>query len=144
MFHKKLLALIGGAMALALLSAQPALAQHVPHDPAGQDDTSDRASGNVRGDRVLPGRMGDGARERRNRRDRERDQEQAERAPAAATPEENKAAAQALLTGAGVSCQVTEATLLGVTAEQHSTYEAVCAEGPGYLAVGSTPPQTFN
>lgn len=139
MFHKKLLALIGGAMALALLSAQPALAQD---DPRG-DDTSDRASGNVRGDRVLPGRMSDGARERRDRRNRGRDQERAEPAPAA-TPEENKAAAQALLSGAGVSCQVTEATLLGVTAEQHSTYEAICAEGPGFLAVASTPPQTFN
>ncbi|MDI6624017.1 MAG: hypothetical protein QME55_04740 [Brevundimonas sp.] len=136
MFHKKLLALIGGAMALTILSAQPVLAQ----DP-GNDETSDRASGNVRGDRVLPGRMSDGARERRDRRNR--DQEQAE-APPAATPEENKAAAQAVLTAAGVSCQVAEATLLGVTAEQHSTYEAVCAEGPGYLAVSSTPPQTFN
>lgn len=143
MFHKKLLALIGGVMALALLSAQPALAQNVPHDPAGNDDTSDRASGNVRGDRVLPGRMSDGARDRRDRRNREREQEEAA-AKAAATPEENRAAAQAVLTAAGVSCQVSEATLLGVTAEQHSTYEAVCAEGPGYLAVNSTPPQTFN
>ena len=143
MFHKKLHALIGGAMALALLSAQPALAQNVPHDPTGNDDTSDRASGNVRGDRVLPGRMSDGARDRRDRRNRDRNQDQAGAAPAA-TPEENKAAAQALLTAAGVGCQVSEATLLGVTAEQHSTYEAICAEGPGYLAVNSTPPQTFN
>jgi hypothetical protein len=142
-FHKKLHALIGGAMALALLSAQPALAQSVPHDPGGNDDTSDRASGNVRGDRVLPGRMSDGARERRDRRNRDRNGQEAEAAPAA-TPEENKAAAQAVLTAAGVSCQVSEATLLGVTAEQHSTYEAICAEGPGYLAVSSTPPQTFN
>ena len=142
MFHKKLIALAGGAMALALLSAQPALAQVAPHDPRGNDDTSDRTSGVIRGDRVLPGRMGDGARERRDRR-RDRDQQQEEAAPAA-TPEENRAAAQAVLTAAGVSCQVTEASLLGVTAEQHSTYEAVCAEGPGFLAVSSTPPQTFN
>ena len=143
MFHKKLLALIGGVMALALLSAQPALAQNVPHDPGGNDDTSDRTSGNVRGDRVIPGRMSDGARERRDRRNRDREQQQAE-PQAAATPEENRAAAQAVLTAAGVTCQVSEATLLGVTAEQHSTFEAVCAEGPGYLAVNSTPPQTFN
>jgi len=140
--QKKLLALVGGAMALALLSAQPALAQVAPNDPRG-DDVSDRASGNIRGDRVLPGRMSDGARERRDRR-RDRDQEQTPEAAAAATPEENKAAAQAVLTAAGVNCVVSEASLLGVTAEQHSTYEAVCTEGPGYLAVSSTPPQTFN
>ena len=142
MFQKKLLGLIGGVMALALLAGQPAFAQNVPHDPTGNDDTSDRASGSLRGDRVQPGRVADGARERRDRRDREREQQ---RAPAAApTPEENKAAAQGLLTAAGATCQVSEAALLGVTAEQHSTYEVVCADGPGYLAVGSTPPQTFN
>ncbi len=139
MFHKKLLAMIGGVMALALLSAQPVMAQEDRRD----SETSDRASGNVRGDRVLPGRMSDGARERRDRRNQEREQQEAATRPAA-TPEENRAAAQAVLTAAGVSCQVSEATLLGVTAEQHSTYEAVCAEGPGYLAVSSTPPQAFN
>ena len=139
MFHKKLLALIGGVMALALLSAQPVLAQEDRRDA----ETSDRASGNVRGDRVLPGRMSDGARERRDRRNQEREQEEAAE-KAAATPEENRAAAQAVLTAAGVTCQDSEATLLGDTAEQHSTYEAICAEGPGYLAVSSTPPQTFN
>lgn len=140
MFHKKLLALTGGLMALALVSAQPAWAQDAPE--ARVDDRSDQASGNIRGDRVLPGRMTDGARERRERRNGDRGQ--AAEAPPAATPEETKAAAQALLTTAGVGCQVSEATLLGVTAEQHSTYEAVCAEGPGYLAISSTPPQTFN
>lgn len=143
MFHKKLLALVGGAMALALLSAQPTLAQVAPHDPRGTGDTSDRASGAIRGDRVLPGRLSDGARERRERR-RGREEQQNTQQATAATPEENKAAAQALLTAAGVSCEVSEAALLGVTVEQHSTYEAVCSEGPGYLAVSSTPPQTFN
>lgn len=140
MFHKKLLALMGALMAVSLLSAAPALAQ----EPGTRDnETSDRASGNVRGDRVMPGRMSDGARERRDRRNREREQEEAA-AKVAATPEENRAAAQALMTAAGVSCQVSEAIMLGVTAEQQFTYEAVCAEGPGYLAVSSTPPQTFN
>jgi hypothetical protein len=136
-FHKKLLALIGGAMALALLSAQPAFAQDQ------NNEQSDRASGAINGDRVLPGRLSDGARERRSRRERERDQDQPKQA-AAATPEENKAAAQALLTTAGITCQVSEAALLGTTAEMQSTYEATCAAGPGYLVVASTPPQTFN
>ena len=136
MFHKKLLALTGALLAVSLLSAQPVFAQ----EPGTRDtETSDRASGNVRGDRVLPGRMGDGARERRNR-----NQPQAEAAPAA-TPEENKAAAQALLTAAGIDCQVDSAVFLGTTTtDQQTTYEAVCARGPGYLAVASTPPQTFN
>ncbi|MBW8304511.1 MAG: hypothetical protein K0M78_11350, partial [Brevundimonas sp.] len=134
MFYKKLHALIGGAMALALLSSQPALAQDVAQNSAGYDNPSDRVSGNI---------PGDGARERRDRRNRDRNQERSNAAPAA-SPEENKAAAQALLTAAGVSCQVSEATLLGVTAEQQATYEATCIEGPGYLAVSSTPPLTFN
>lgn len=139
MFHKTLLALISGAMALALFSAQPAQAQDTPPD-VGRT-ASDDASGAIRGERVLPGRIG-GDRNARNRR-RDRQQEQQER-PAAPTPEEIKAATQAMLTAAGVNCQVSDAAILGVTAEQQTTYEAVCASGPGYLAVGSTPPQTFN
>lgn len=131
MFHKQLLALIGGAMALALLT-QPVLAQDVP-SPDGSNEA---------GERVLPGRVGGDRNDRR--RERGRTNQRRERAPASPTPEENRAAAQALLTAAGVGCQVTEATLLGVTAEQHSTYEAACVEGPGFLAVASTPPQTFN
>ncbi|MBX9460299.1 MAG: hypothetical protein KL785_03520 [Brevundimonas sp.] len=138
MFQKKLLALIGGVMALALLSAQPGLAQ----DDRRATEESDRASGNVRGEVASSGRIDNGVRERQERRGRERGR-QAEPG-AAATPEENKAAAQALLTAAGASCQVSEAILLGVTTEQHSTYEAICAEGPGYLTVSSTPPQAFN
>lgn len=132
-----MLALIGGAMALALLSAQPVLAQDNP----GDTEASGRAD--VRGGRILSDRLSDSAREHQDRRDREPGQRSAE-PKAAATPEENRAAAQALLTAAGANCQVTEATLLGVTAEQHSTYEAVCAEGPGYIAVSSTSPQIFN
>ncbi len=136
-FHKKLLALTGALLALTVLSAQPALAQEAG---ATTSEASDSASGAVRGDRVLPGRTSDGARERRDRRNRS---QQRNRAPVA-TPEENKAAAQALLTAAGVGCQVSEASLLGVTPEQHSTYEVICSEGPGYLAVSSTPPQAFS
>lgn len=140
MFHKNFLALAGGAVALALIATQPAFAQDGPQDPRS-DTPSDRASGSVRGERVLPGRVGDGARDRRERR---RNRDQQEQQPAPATPEENKAAAQALLTAAGVSCQISEAAFLGTTAEQHATYEVVCADGPGFLAVASTPPQTFN
>lgn len=138
MFHKKLLALIGGAMALALLSAQPVLAQDAPPDEGRT--ASDEATGSIRGERVLPGRIGGDRRDRNRQRERPaRNQERP-----AATPEENKTAAQTLLTAAGVGCQVSEAILLGTTAEQQATYEATCAAGPGFLVVASTPPQTFN
>ncbi len=61
-------------------------------------------------------------------------------APAAATPEQNIAAAQALATAASASCQVSEATLLGVNAEGNTAYEAACGSGPGYVFIGTTPP----
>ncbi len=125
-FHKTLLTLVGGAMALTLLSAQPAFAQEAGENrpgTTGQAGEPDRSDGNDRG---------------------ARNSRQARRAAAAPTAEENKVAAQAMLTSAAIDCRVSEATLLGVTAEQHSTYETICAEGPGYLVVGSTPPQAFN
>lgn len=136
MFRSKITALIGCAF---LLSAAPAFAQDVPQ---AQRDESDRASGNIRGDRVLPGRVGDGARERSNQRTR-RDQ-QRPAAVAAATPEEIKAAAQAQAIAAGLTCQVTEASNPGVTAEQVKIYETACATGPGYILIASTPPQSFD
>ncbi|HST91990.1 MAG TPA: hypothetical protein VLJ13_07300 [Brevundimonas sp.] len=140
MFHRKLLALTGGAVALALLAVQPALAQ-VPESP-GVRTGSEEASGSIRGERVLPGRIG-GQRDRAPRTNQQRPAP-APAAPPAPTPEELKVAAQGHLTAAGLECQVTEATSLGVTAEQARTFEAACASGPGYIVVGSTPPQTFN
>ena len=72
----------------------------------------------------------------------ERQQRGENRSPAAPapTPEENKAGAQAALTAAGSSCQVTEAALRGQTADKTSVYEAICASGPGFIVVTSTPP----
>lgn len=125
MFHKTLLAVIGGAMALTVFTAQPAFAQ----DGSDAGRPQDEAAGDVAVERVMPGRT---------RRDR------TPRPAPEPTPEENRVAAQALLTGAGIGCQVTEAARLGVTAQQALTFEAVCASGPGYLAVASTPTTTFN
>lgn len=139
MFRSKITALIGCAVLFS--AAAPAIAQE---GGVGRPDESDRASGVVRGDRVLPGRIGDGARER-NSRDRPNQQRPAAPAPAAAaSPEEVKAAAQAQATAAGLACQVTEAVNPGATAEQAKIYEAACAEGPGYILIGSTPPQSFD
>lgn len=135
MFHRKLLGLTGGAIALILAVAQPALAQEATYPGAGAQTESGRAADAARGERVLPGRVGGGRNQRNDRR----------QAPAAAaTPEEIKAAAQAQATAAGLTCQVTEASNPGVTAEQAKIYEAACATGPGYILIASTPPQSFD
>ena len=143
MFHRNLLSLAGGALALALIAAQPVLAQDPPQtpDPGGRSE-SDRAGGVIRGEGVLPGRIGGG------RRDRGAEGRQTRERPAApapvATPEEIKAAAQAQLIAAGVSCQVSEAAQPGINAEQQLIYEAACADGPGFILIASTPVQAFN
>lgn len=127
MFHKTLLTLLGGAMALTLMSVQPTLAQTArPNEAPGQTGEVGRSDGNDRAGRL------------------ERNARQSRRTPRAPTPEANKTAAQALLTAAAIDCQVSEATLLGATAEEHPLYEAICVGAPGYMVVGSTPPQTFN
>lgn len=138
---KKLLAVVGGALALTLAAASPALAQDYPEtppqDPGGRSE-SDNASGSIRGDGVLPGRIGGGRRDRGSRR------EQQAPTPPPPTPEEIKASAQALITTAGVDCQVSEATQPGVNATQQAIYEAACTTGPGYIVIAATPPETFN
>ena len=142
MFHKNLLALAGGALALALIATQPAFAQDVPDNPdPGARPESDRATSNVRGESVLPGRIGG------SRTDRPQDSRATRNRnapPAPPTPEQILAEAQALVTAAGPACQVTEATQPGVDPEQRKIYEAVCAEGPGYILVAATPPQAFD
>ena len=57
----------------------------------------------------------------------------------AADPAKAKADAQAALTAAGNGCQVSEATLLGQTAEAAQMFEVACATGPGFIVVASTP-----
>lgn len=140
MHYKQVLGLIGGAMALTLIAAQPASAQ----DQTGGRTESERASGSVSGERVLPGRIGGDRSERQaepRRRDRTvRGARNNQRAVAAATPEQNLEAAQAQLAALGKPCQMTEAALLGRDPEQHAIYEAACEGGPGYIIIASTPP----
>ncbi|RZJ16768.1 MAG: hypothetical protein EON91_11845 [Brevundimonas sp.] len=62
----------------------------------------------------------------------------------APSPEQVKASAQAVVTSAGLSCRVTEATLLGKTDDDNDLYEVACDGGVGYLLQSSTPPQTFD
>jgi len=118
-------------MALALFSAQPVMAQDPPSDVP--HPATDAASGEAREDRAGPAR---GRAREGNRRGRER---------GAVTPEEARTAAQAVLTTAGIACQVQSAVFLGnTTTDQQKSYEAICNGGPGYIVVASTPPQTFN
>lgn len=60
------------------------------------------------------------------------------------TPAQSLAHAQAAVTAAGATCQVSQAILLGKTADEAKIYEAACAAGPGYLLIASTPPQAVS
>lgn len=123
-------ALIAIAASLSLLATGPALSQSVSVPvPGDQTPTT--------GERVTPSRLGRPSQERDQQRRRPA-------APTPPTPEEIRAAAQLVATSANSACQVTEATLLGVTAEQLPMYEAACATGPGYILVSTTPPQAVD
>ncbi|QYC08849.1 hypothetical protein [Brevundimonas nasdae] len=101
------------ALAFSAASVAPVAAQANREDPR---ENATRGSGNAR--------MG-----ARNR----------DRAPQM-TPEQIQAAAQEQATLANTGCQVTEAKLLGTTAERTSVYEMACAAGPGYIIETKTPP----
>ncbi|AQR61364.1 hypothetical protein BZG35_06630 [Brevundimonas sp. LM2] len=123
MFKSSFIAAIGAAIALTGFGAAPAAAQSEgsPRPRAAQPpaEAAAAAAGRTR-------------RQGRNS------------APAAPTPEENLAAAQALATGAGLACQATEATLSPLMSGESRVYEAACATGPGYILIASTPPQGFD
>lgn len=118
-------AAVFGAITLA---AAPVAAQDVGvGNPAQQDQLQDSVDQqNERQEQT--------GRNRRNRNTQ----------PAPPTPEELAQQARAIVTAAGVSCEVTEAMLRGQTPEGATTYEAVCASGPGYILIASTPPQAVD
>ena len=129
------------AAALGLGLASPASAQApggTPNSDAGGrivpgTQGADALDVEVRSN-TRAGRVGASSTPRRNRN-----------APAAApTPEAVMASAQAIATAANANCQVSEATLLGVNAEQQPIYEAACATGPGYILLSTTPPQAVD
>ena len=126
MLNRNILAMVGATLALVLGAAAPVSAQTYPDGPPSQPGTT--------GESTLPARTSAGRTARAER----------PRQPAAPTPAQNVIAAQAVATAAGSACQVSEATLLGVNAEQQSLYEAACATGPGYILINSTPPQAVD
>lgn len=81
---------------------------------------------------------------------REQRQSRRGRTPPPPTAEEVRAGAQAAVTAASLTCQITDARYLGDAAAPEGSegpapkvYEAACADGPGYIVLSSTPPQTF-
>lgn len=134
MFKSSLIAAMGAALVLTGFTAAPAFAQRTTQEGQAQQptDRTTREADETAADRS---NATDGSRIRRGRRAQ----------PAAApTPEANIAAAQAIATAAANPCQVTEATLLGQTAEGAKSYEAACATGPGYVFISTTPPQAID
>lgn len=124
------IAVIGGVFALSLATFHPAAAQSARDqatDPTFQPEATPE----------------DNSRQRRSRHERPR-APQRPAAPVGPTPEELIASAQVIATSAGVACQVTEATELGLTVAQEAAYEAACATGPGYILIASTPPQAVD
>lgn len=112
------------AASLALLTIAPASAFAAPamQDRAGNEEP--------RAERGANSRLPRGQQQRGQRR---------QQAPAAPTAEEVMAEAQQLLTANNVRCQLAEAKLLGVTAEQQKFYEVACTNDFGYLMVTTDP-----
>lgn len=131
MFKRNLIVALSSAFMLTV-GAVPALAQTAPGTSNNGNDTT------VTGERVLPGRVGG------DRNERQQARQQRGRQPAAPTPEQIKAAAQALATATNSGCTIAEANLRGESPEKQSVYEATCTTGPGFILIGSTPPQAVD
>ncbi len=122
---------VGIAAGLAIMTLSPALA--VAQEQSG---AAAQQGEQPKAERVMPGRIGGDRNERRQQRERQQ-------AAAPADPAVIKAEVEAIFTAASTSCQVTEAKLLGLSADEAkvNVYEAACASAPGYILVASTPPQ---
>ena len=123
---KKTLAAISGAAMMAMAIVSPASAQDPNNTGSGYGTANPETTPTAPAARTTP---------TRTPRRQERQQ-----APTPPTPEENIAAAQAIATSASSLCQVTQANFLGLAPDGARSYEAVCATGPGYILMASTPP----
>lgn len=134
MLNIKTLGLAAMALAAAFTVAEPAMAQ-----------AREGGGGRIRGERVLPGRVGGDQTDRQDQRERRvpRDRPQAQAAPTGLSAEAIRTNAEGLLTATGTTCQISEATNPGANSAGQ-TYEVACSGGPGYILIGSTPPQAFN
>lgn len=105
---------LAAAVVVSMITTAPAYAQ-----TRAEELRENAQSGNTRNART-------------NRRDR--------RAGPQQSPEQIMAAAQEQANIASTGCQVTQANLLGQTAEGQNLFEVACATGPGYLIASTTPP----
>lgn len=128
---KRFSRVLGMAAGLAVITLSPSLA--VAQDQSGSSNRP--ADERVQAERVMPGRIGGDRNERRQQR------QQRQKAPAPVDPAVIKVEVEALFVAGSTACQVSEANLLGVSAEQVKIYEAACTGAPGYIVVASTPPQ---
>lgn len=119
------------AAASLMLSSAPAFAQ--------ANTGSNANPSNPGGERVAPSRLN----ARQDGQENRRQQRNARPAPAP-TPEQNKAAAEALITATSSTCATTEVALRGQIGEGQTVYEAACATGPGLILISSTPPQAVD
>lgn len=122
------------AAASLAMGAAPVLAQSQP------GTTSTGAENRITGERVAPSRLNP----RQEAQPRGQRNQRGGRPAAAPTPEQNKAAADALLAATSTTCQTTETSLRGQIGEGQAVYEVSCATGPGYVLIGSTPPQAVD
>jgi hypothetical protein len=123
----KTLAAISGAAMIAMAIVSPASAQDPNNSGTGYGAANPDTTAAAPATRGTPSRT-----------PRRQERRQAPAAPP--TPEENIAAAQAIATSASAPCQVSLANFLGLTPDGARSYEAVCATGPGYILMASTPP----
>jgi hypothetical protein len=139
------------AAAVALMAGTPVLAQTTtpPAETPSVDASGTQVNGQERtitGERVTAGRLQARSRDRASAQAAEARQQQQRPRPnaaaPAATPEQVKAAATALAAATNSGCTVVDATLRGENAEKQSVYEATCATGPGFILIGTTPPQS--
>lgn len=158
MFDRKMFALAGAAFALFLCAAGPAFAQ-AGVEPGLVGEAND---GDPYSDYSAPGRAIDpnrvsvtvdnnsGSRVPRQLRAERRMQElrrngpHRESAVLATGSSAVLTAARGAVASAGVDCHVTEASNPGFVDDETPIYEAACADGPGYVLIASSPPQSYN
>lgn len=131
------------SLAATLLMTTPVAAQVAPGQPERGGTTT--TTGNPIGDEVAAPvvrgsmtRIGRGNAANNSNARRGRNQP-----PAPPSAEAVRASAQAQVSAAGLTCELTEAINPGKVGEA-DVYEVACANAPGYIILASTPAQTFD
>ncbi|WP_420470765.1 hypothetical protein [Brevundimonas sp. FT23042] len=147
MLRRKIVVAMGLACGLlagtGAASAQDLNARYSDYSAPGT--ATDRVGVTVTRDNTSGSRLPRQLEEERRQADRRR---RAERggalAPSGVSSAEVLAAARTVATDAGIDCQMTEASNPGVVTGETPVYEAVCANGPGYVLIASSPPQSYD